>query len=158
MGETVDFTDLSQNDPDSWSWTFDGGVPAQSTEQNPMDIKYDNEGVYDVSLTVENAFGESTEVKIGLIVVVNPVGITEIKQEGVGIYPNPSNGLINLQFESERDRYVKVYSMVGNEVFRIDSQKANLSMDLRSLPGGIYFIRVMDENGSQVNTQKLIIR
>jgi hypothetical protein len=48
--------------------------------------------------------------------------------------------------------------MVGNEVFRIDSQEANLSMDLRNLPGGIYFIRVMDKNRSQVNTQKLIIR
>ena len=35
VGGSIDFTDLSTGDPTSWSWTFEGGDPANSTEQNP---------------------------------------------------------------------------------------------------------------------------
>jgi PKD repeat protein len=59
---TVQFTDLSTGNPTTWSWDFgDGGT---STEQNPSHV-YKNEGAYDVTLTVTNAFGTSTEKKTG---------------------------------------------------------------------------------------------
>ncbi|MCB0706311.1 MAG: PKD domain-containing protein [Saprospiraceae bacterium] len=56
---TVNFMDLSGNDPDSWSWTFPGGVPATSQEQNPV-VVYTSPGLYDVSLEASNAVGSST--------------------------------------------------------------------------------------------------
>ncbi|MDZ7775610.1 MAG: PKD domain-containing protein [Bacteroidales bacterium] len=34
-GTTVQFTDLSENDPDTWSWSFNGGTPSTSGLQNP---------------------------------------------------------------------------------------------------------------------------
>jgi PKD repeat protein/subtilisin family serine protease len=67
-GETVDFFDLSTNEPTSWSWSFEGGTPASSNLQNPS-ITYAEAGVYDVSLTVANAFGTDTETKTGFITV-----------------------------------------------------------------------------------------
>ncbi|MBE0648462.1 MAG: PKD domain-containing protein [Bacteroidales bacterium] len=47
----VDFTDLSSGTPISWSWSFPGGTPATSTQQNPADIVYNSPGTYDVTLT-----------------------------------------------------------------------------------------------------------
>ncbi|MFK5955979.1 MAG: PKD domain-containing protein [Planctomycetota bacterium] len=67
----VDFTDLSSNNPTSWSWDFgDGGT---STAQNPS-YTYNTPGTYDVSLTATNADGTDTVVFTGYITVNNGGG------------------------------------------------------------------------------------
>ena len=50
-GTSVQFTDLSVGSPTSWNWTFEGGTPATSTQQNPL-VTYATAGDYNVSLTV----------------------------------------------------------------------------------------------------------
>jgi len=52
----VQFTDLSSGGPTSWAWTFPGGTPSSSNQQNPL-ITYNTRGVYDVTLRVTNSFG-----------------------------------------------------------------------------------------------------
>ena len=59
LGGSVNFTDGSFGDIASWSWTFEGGTPATSNQQNPNGITYNEAGDYSVSLTVTNAEGES---------------------------------------------------------------------------------------------------
>ncbi|HPG33276.1 MAG TPA: S8 family serine peptidase [Lentimicrobium sp.] len=59
-GEGISFTDKSTGVPSSWSWTFEGAIPAGSTEQNPENIVYPVAGTFDVSLTVTNDFGTHT--------------------------------------------------------------------------------------------------
>jgi PKD repeat protein len=56
----VNFTDESQFVPTSWEWTFEGGTPPSSTEQNPQNIIYNTAGTFDVTLTVTNAQGSNT--------------------------------------------------------------------------------------------------
>jgi PKD repeat protein len=66
----VTFTDLSTNDPTSWSWTFgDGGT---SAAQNPVHT-YQDAGTYSVSLTASNAGGQNTMTKTNYITVACPV-------------------------------------------------------------------------------------
>ena len=62
-GNTVDFTDLSSGDPTAWEWTFEGGTPDASTEQNPTGILYDVAGNFSVSLTITKGGDTSTETK-----------------------------------------------------------------------------------------------
>jgi PKD repeat protein len=62
----VTFTDLSTENPTSWSWDFDDG--GTSTSQNPTH-RYNNVGTYTVSLTATNAYGSDTETKPGYITV-----------------------------------------------------------------------------------------
>lgn len=49
-------------------WQFDGGSPANSQEENP-EVTYSQPGVYDVTLTVTNALGESTVSKAAYVMV-----------------------------------------------------------------------------------------
>jgi PKD repeat protein len=56
----VNFTDESQFVPTSWLWTFEGGTPPTSTEQNPSNIIYNVAGTYDVTLTASNAIGSNS--------------------------------------------------------------------------------------------------
>ncbi|MDX2135361.1 MAG: PKD domain-containing protein [Saprospiraceae bacterium] len=64
----VQFTDQSAGNPDSWSWTFEGGNPATSKEQNPS-VSYTKAGVYDVTLIVTNQFGADTMMFNNMITV-----------------------------------------------------------------------------------------
>ncbi len=50
-GGMVNYTDMSVGNPDAWLWTFEGGDPETSTEQNPV-VSYATEGVFDVSLEI----------------------------------------------------------------------------------------------------------
>ena len=56
----IDFFDQSTNNPTQWQWTFEGGTPSTSTDQNPSQICYTMPGMYDVSLTATNAAGNHT--------------------------------------------------------------------------------------------------
>lgn len=54
VDQAIDFTDLSQNNPNSWLWLFEGGIPAFSTDQNPKGVLYPNPGSFDVTLIVSD--------------------------------------------------------------------------------------------------------
>lgn len=60
-GGSVTFTDLSTA-ATSWSWIFEGGNPAFSTDQNPS-VTYASTGTYNVTLTVSDGVGYSTLLK-----------------------------------------------------------------------------------------------
>lgn len=62
---TVDFTDLSTGEIDTWDWDFGDGSP-HSAMQNPSH-QYDTEGYYTVTLLVTNAYGFDSEVKTDYI-------------------------------------------------------------------------------------------
>lgn len=68
----VNFTDNSVGNPTTWEWSFPGGAPSTSTEQNPT-IIYDNAGTYDVSLMVTNPAGSNSMIENNYITVAeNP--------------------------------------------------------------------------------------
>lgn len=67
---SVNFTDQSEFSPDVWSWSFPGGTPAQSNEQNPA-VVYSEPGVYTVTLTTTNEEGSNEEVKTNFITVTD---------------------------------------------------------------------------------------
>ncbi|MBI4649631.1 MAG: PKD domain-containing protein, partial [Bacteroidia bacterium] len=69
---SVSFTDLSSSVAPitSWQWTFTGGTPASSTQQNPV-ITYNTPGTYNVSLTVSDGTENDNETKTGYITVLD---------------------------------------------------------------------------------------
>ncbi len=68
-GGKINFIDKSSGNPSSWKWTFEGGFPSTSTEQNPTNISYSSPGSYKVSLTVSDGANSNTETKTNYIVV-----------------------------------------------------------------------------------------
>lgn len=67
---TVDFTDQSSSNVSAWAWTFEGGNPSTSTEQNPT-VTYNNVGTYDVSLTVTASSGSDQKTDVDAITVID---------------------------------------------------------------------------------------
>ncbi len=74
QGETLDFTDESFNGAiSSWNWTFDGGTPSTSSDQNPS-VTYNTPGTHNVILNVSDGATSLTETKIGYITVAPSTG------------------------------------------------------------------------------------
>lgn len=65
---TVAFTDQSTNAPTEWAWSFPGGSPGASTEQNPT-VTYASSGSFDVVLVVNNAAGSTEAMEASLITI-----------------------------------------------------------------------------------------
>ena len=68
-GMEVSFTDNSVG-ATSWSWTFPGGTPETSTEQNPT-VFYDMGGDFDVTLEVSNGVDVTEMTKSNYITVMD---------------------------------------------------------------------------------------
>lgn len=86
-GESVHFMDNSTGNITSWNWTFEGGNPSSSSEQNPV-VTYDKAGSYTVSLTVGDGTTTSTVTREAY---VNVEGEAPIAQVGLpqGAYLSP---------------------------------------------------------------------
>ncbi|MCB2221346.1 MAG: PKD domain-containing protein [Bacteroidetes bacterium] len=68
INTVVNFTDMSMGEVISWEWTFEGGSPETSTNQNPM-VAYLDPGTFDVSLTVSDGNESNTFTADNYIVV-----------------------------------------------------------------------------------------
>ncbi|GIV40837.1 MAG: hypothetical protein KatS3mg034_0147 [Vicingaceae bacterium] len=70
-GDCLNFSDNSTNNPTSWQWTFPGGTPAGSTQQNPGNVCFNAPGTYVCTLTVSNQYGSSSAT-YNVVINANP--------------------------------------------------------------------------------------
>ena len=66
---TIQFNDMSTNNPQTWLWDFGDGQT--STLQNPIHM-YLSDNTYDVSLYVENIYGNNELVKNSYVTIAMP--------------------------------------------------------------------------------------
>jgi PKD repeat protein len=67
VGATVQFKDNSgRATPTSWAWSFEGGDPATSNEQNPT-VTFAEPGYHAVTLTCGNEYGSSSVTKTDVV-------------------------------------------------------------------------------------------
>lgn len=105
-GMNVEYTNLSGNGDTEWTWTFEGGDPATSDEENPV-VAYNTTGLYEVTLTAGNGVDEVSETKTDYILVLEDNGmLTPIEEgfENVSSLPN-ENWVIQ---SSDQDRYWEI--------------------------------------------------
>lgn len=80
VGQEIQFSDMSYSNVAGWSWEFQGGTPATSSEQNPA-ITYNTPGTYQVKLTATDGSNNVSEVKQSYITVL-PAGVALPFHEG----------------------------------------------------------------------------
>ena len=73
--------------------------------------------------------------------------------EGIDMYPNPSNGIVN--FTNVENATIEVYNMMGQVVASMSNASENASIDLSGVANGNYIVRIV-KNGA-IATSKLNI-
>jgi PKD repeat protein len=142
-GFKVEFTDLSTNLPTSWSWTFENGTPATSTEQNPV-VTYAEEGDFLVTLVAENEYGRDSIARTINIVGINDYNVDDM----VSVYPNPTSSILNI--EAEDLVSVTILDMSGRIVYFADENCSAASIDLEGFAKSEYMIKVETKKGTSV--------
>ncbi len=110
-GKEVSFSDMSNNGPTSWEWTFENGTPATSTDRNPK-ITYNTLGKYKVTLKVTNSEGSDTKIENEYIEVGDGIvtpsltadfssNTTSVKAGGEVIYTDKSTQATSWAWEFE---------------------------------------------------------
>lgn len=86
---------------------------------------------------------------IGVRLLMNGgwLALNENKMNDVNIYPNPSNGIVNIKSNHNDEFIIDVYDVVGNLLFTANKQ-GNTVIDLSLFGNGIYIINLSNETNS----------
>lgn len=144
----VKFFDMSINSPSSWSWNFEGGSPSVSTEQNPI-VSYSAKGIYTVSLTVQNSFGNNTLTKTSYIKVDQKTGKEAIVNDLISYYPNPVENTLMIKCD---DTFVARIIDFNGKVCIYSENKTEINVS--TLTKGIYILEL--KVNEQIIRDKLI--
>lgn len=106
-GSMAVFQDVSAGNPASWVWSFPGGLPASSTQQQPPAIHYPAAGNYPVCLTVSNNAGTHQHCETNYIVVSDLPDIDVVITE---IMYNPPGSTDSLE-------YIELYNQGSDTAF-----------------------------------------
>jgi PKD repeat protein len=74
QGSTIDFSDLSFNDVDTRSWTFEGGT-ASSDSDSLTTVTYNTAGTFDVTIQVSDGLSTKTKTLTDYVTVMPDPGV-----------------------------------------------------------------------------------
>ncbi len=76
--------------------------------------------------------------------------ITDIEEntdKNIDVYPNPTNGLLNI--EGQGTMHISVSNLMGQKLMEVEAE-GNTTLDLSRYESGMYLIRIENENGVTV--------
>lgn len=104
-----------------------------------------------------NPIQGSSSLRIDNINLSVATGITEnTNVGGVSIYPNPSNGLVNLRVMKFENANIRVFDVMGKEVANARMTDINTLLDLSDKAKGLYVVKV--EGNGFIYTQKITLQ
>jgi PKD repeat protein len=173
--DSIAFRCLSTGGNLQRSWTFEGGIPAQSNAVSPV-VVYQNPGVYKVKLVVTNAMGVDSLVKTEYIKVLESVNLctttsTHLKEGflfdnggpgasnvglflncGIIIEPQCSDSIVVKLNSISGINYNNISLHAGESV--LDSQitlSASMLGQFITIPGDKFFFKFSNGNNNNGN-------
>jgi len=115
---------------------------------------YNSSMVYDtatgiiICVLINQTPAQAFQISIELLstLINNTVGITEntISEKLISVYPNPTNGLVNIRIPNQTIQKVKVYDIQGQLI----KESAESQFYLSDYPNGTYLIKVQTKQGA----------
>ena len=146
-------TDIN-SDLTQYSWSI---APQEAgslnAEGNTVTVVWSEtyKGIANLKVEVDNHCGQA-ENSIS-VNVKNSTDVNEYAAE-VKIYPNPTNGIVNIEAQSMR-RLIVINAM-GQTVYDRETQGEKAQIEMNSFGVGTYLIRIITENGLTVKRVNVI--
>ncbi len=154
-GGTINFKDLSTNNPTSWAWSFPGGATISSTHQNP-EVQYKKTGLYPVTLTLTSPYGTSTLTKTDYI-NFGGVGVNYLSSD-VALFPNPTRGKLSVTNPKKSNQQIIVYSALGQQVAFKNSDQEIISLDLTGQSKGVYLVKITNKATQTAQISRILLK
>lgn len=152
-GQTVNFTDLSTNNPMTYLWEI---TPANFTWENSTNnqsknpkAKFTAAGKYTVKLTATNLAGKNSSTKTDYLTVSNNASVGTFDNFMIKSYPNPASNFINFEVPDFKNQEVKifVFDLNGKNIISENSNSnGEIKLNLSSMAEGQYTAVLISEN------------
>lgn len=120
-----------------------------------------NRTEYNIQLSNNNIWIDSLGLnKLNQTFSINAVGnlITNNNYE-LKIYPNPTNGIINLELpEKQKDYSIIIYNREGKKLENYKIKNQFNSFDLSSYRNGIYYLNIILSSGEVINKKITLLK
>ena len=146
-GDTLTYTIVSGNDAEAFSLDSESGELTVSTSS-----ALDFETTLTYSLGIEVSDGALSDVAI---FTINLTDVDEEEEEEIlsladaseMIYPNPSDGIINIKMAEFKE--ATVYNLSGKRIMRSTDNR----IDVTALSEGVYIIKLENRSGDRFSTR-----
>ncbi|MGV6829184.1 MAG: T9SS type A sorting domain-containing protein [Flavobacteriales bacterium] len=140
--------------PDASGTNVDFVAGTTTTISESFDMSSTNvEEMDDLALVVFIQDVNTREVLQSAFARNENLGVNDSNLSSVSMYPNPSNGTLNIKTEQELE--VTIFDVLGKKVFT-NAVLSNETFDISHLNNGIYLVKLSSETSS--TTKKLIVR
>jgi len=152
FGRNVSLYNTSKGSATSYNWEFGDG--SSSAQANPSHT-YATYGVYTVTLTISNDCGTKT---ISRAISFFPVGVKQLNNTDIKIYPNPTQGRLNIQLADafEGSSSVRILDVSGKVIFtgNLGLNQNETEIDLSNYSNGMYMVQI--QLGSETANYRII--
>jgi hypothetical protein len=151
--KAFDFVPQGNTDKLTFTWLTGDGNSFQSAS-NGMTYMYTQNIKYCVTMSAKNEAGcECTKVKC----ITLTTDIDNLESMRVKVYPNPSNGLFNLEYDNDtKVNQVNVYDGFGKLIMSLSEEDLK-TIDLTNYNSGVYFLEIITDNET-VNTKITLVK
>lgn len=105
--------------------------------------------------TVKDVGGNTQNCKF-ILTINDYVGIAQHTENTISIYPNPTNGIINIKLKDINIHCIKICDITGKTKIEKTNIRQNETMDLSNLESGYYIIRI--EREREIFIKKIVIK
>lgn len=115
-------------------------------------------GSYDCTVTDANGCSYRE-----VVIINNVLGVNNITADNgdVKLYPNPNNGTFTIDSRNlKKASTLSVYNAMGQAIYssQLSANSSASAVDMSNAPAGVYFYRVVTQNGDLVNQGKIVIQ
>ena len=144
--ENIVYTIVSNPFPEDVSATMNGKILVLTREAN-------NDANFSI---VMRATSDGQHVDFEVHVVMYILESVNENHKAMQVYPNPTNGVITVDFIESQEFEYAVYDLLGQSVMSGQAQNGSTQIDLTSCHQGIYFVAVT--RGGKRVIQKVVLQ
>jgi glucuronoarabinoxylan endo-1,4-beta-xylanase len=109
----------------------------------------DQVGVAQIRLSLSNTGGTKRQV-IFYVFVIDATGVKEINNGFYRIYPNPTSGVLNIEFSPNQFREFAVTDITGRLILRHQITSDHFSMNVNNWNKGVYLIKMTGDTNTKL--------
>ncbi len=114
-------------------------------------------GIHKITIKATDGL-ETAETSFDLTLTVKTGTSDEMKMNSLKLYPNPTTGLITLEFNRmpEKGVIIEVYNPLGQNILKAHVNSRTNLLNLSNYASGTYYIKTISKSG--IHTEKIILR
>jgi surface protein len=129
----------------TYLWTGPNGF--ESTDSS---IVAPQNGIYTVIVSDGcNQWSDSFEILT--------VGIKTQESVDLMLFPNPTNGLLNVRTNKIEGHEIELMDSRGKTIYRHSPQNNNAQIDLSNFEQGLYLLRLIDKHGGEDTVKRVVV-